>query len=64
MRDVFAANGIDFVEIPRLEQDGQVISASYVRALLKEKGVCREVLALVPPCTQNYLMNEWKDLSW
>lgn len=47
--------GIEFCEIPRLKRGDAVISASRVRSLLQEKGVCAEVLALVPETTANYL---------
>lgn len=47
--------GIQFCEIPRAEQGDAPISASRVRALLQEKGVCREVLSLVPETTARYL---------
>ena len=52
---ILPANGIELVEIPRLEQSGVPISASRVRALLHEKGLCPQVLSLVPPVTQRYL---------
>ncbi len=51
--------GIELIEIPRLEASGAPISASRVRALLQEKGLCQEVLALVPPVTQRYLSERW-----
>lgn len=47
--------GIQFYEIPRAVQGDAVISASRVRALLQEKGVCSEVLSLVPETTARYL---------
>lgn len=47
--------GIQFDKIPRIEKGGAVISASRVRALLKEQGVCDEVLSLVPETTARYL---------
>lgn len=47
--------GIEFCEIPRIAQGGAAISASRVRALLREKGLCSEVLALVPETTARYL---------
>ena len=52
--------GIELMEIPRLEWDGAPVSASRVRALLQEKGLCSEVLDLVPPVTQRYLMERWE----
>lgn len=47
--------GIQFCEMPRVEQGDAPISASRVRKLLREKGLCREVLALVPETTARYL---------
>lgn len=52
--------GIEFIEIPRLEDRGRPISASRVRALLNEKGLCPEVLDLVPSVTQRYLTERWE----
>ena len=52
--------GIELIEIPRLEERGGPISASRVRALLSEKGLCQEVLDLVPPVTQRYLKERWE----
>ena len=56
---ILPSNGIEFVEIARLEKDGGPVSASRVRALLKEKGLCPEVMALVPPVTQRYLVDRF-----
>ena len=55
MRRILPRYGIEFYQIPRAAAGGQVISASRVRRLLREKGVCQEALALVPPSTQKYL---------
>lgn len=55
MNRILPQYGIQFCEIPRVEQGDAVISASRVRALLRERGVCREVLALVPETTARYL---------
>lgn len=52
--------GIKLIEIPRLEDAGEPISASRVRALLNERGLCQEVLDLVPPVTQRYLKKRWE----
>lgn len=52
--------GIELIEIPRLEERGMPVSASRVRALLSEKGLCQEVLDLVPPVTQRYLKERWE----
>lgn len=59
---------ISFIRIDRITSDGpdgraEVISASRVRRLLREGGVTDEVLALVPPCTAEYLKNEFKGFT-
>ena len=56
-------HGIRLEEIPRAARNGEVISASRVRRLLMEHGVTREVLDLVPPCTQAYLKENWERLN-
>jgi len=38
MEKILPEHGIEFVEIPRAGIDGEVISASRVRALLEKKG--------------------------
>lgn len=55
---------ISFIKIDRITSEGpdgnaEVISASRVRKLLRESGVTKEVLALVPPCTAHYLQHEF-----
>lgn len=55
MRQILPPNGIHFYEIPRRKQGGIAISASRVRQLLQEKGICNEVLELVPETTARYL---------
>ena len=57
---VLPANGIEFIEIPRLSQNDAPISASQVRVLLNEKGLCPEVFSLVPPVTQRYLSERFR----
>ena len=47
--------GIQFCEIPRVKSGSVVISASRVRTLLQEQGVCDEILSLVPKTTVRYL---------
>ena len=59
MSAILPRSGVEFIEIPRMEQDGAPVSASRVRALLEEKGVCPEVLSLVPPVTQRYLLDRF-----
>jgi len=51
--------GIELVEIPRLELNGAPVSASRVRAILQEKGFCQEVLELVPKATRRYLQEKF-----
>lgn len=60
MRDILPQYGIEFCEIPRAAKEGQVISASRVRALLRKSGVCESVLSLVPETTARYLVEEWR----
>ena len=55
MRKKLPEYGINYCEIPRLRSKGEAISASRVRALIKEKGLCSEVLALIPESTAQFL---------
>jgi len=56
MASILPAHGIEFHELPRVEQEGKPISASRVRKLLKEhEGMTDEIAALVPECTARYL---------
>jgi len=59
--------GIEVVELPRLELDGQVVSASRVRALLGDSRrpldnptpeLIAELAKLVPETTLKYLLEE------
>lgn len=57
-------HGISFIRIARITSEGpdgkpEAISASRVRKLLAEHGVTDEVLALVPPCTAEYLKSTY-----
>lgn len=63
MRQVLPQYGIEFCEIPRLCSRGDVISASRVRELLREKGVCEEVLSLVPETTGRYLKTKFRGIK-
>lgn len=56
MRRILPAHGIAFYEIPRITQDGAVISASRVRAILTTQGVTEEVLDMVPESTARFLI--------
>ena len=57
---VLPPRGIQLIEILRLEEAGEPISASRIRALLNEKSLCSEVLDLVPSVTQRYLTERWE----
>ena len=58
MRSILPRYGIEFCELPRMEQNGEAVSASRVRAILERKGVCDEALSLVPEVTRRYLTTE------
>ena len=65
MMDILPKYDIAFLKIDRIAAAAangkeEVISASRVRKLLQESGVTEEVLSLVPPCTAEYLKNEFK----
>lgn len=55
MHDILPEYGVEFIEIPRKEIDGNVISASLVRKLLKEHNF-KEIAKLVPETTYQYLI--------
>jgi len=55
MRQILPDYGIEFVEIPRKEFNGEAISASRVRKLLEEKKF-DEIEKLVPATTLEYLL--------
>lgn len=57
MKEIFPEYGIKFMEIPRKEEEGEVISASRVRRLLKEKN-WEEIRKMVPDCTYEYLLDQ------
>lgn len=59
MRNILPQYGIEFFEIPRITNGGQVISASRVRVILQESGVCEDVLSMVPETTAKYLIEKW-----
>lgn len=54
LADALPSRGVELVEIPRLEREGQAVSASRVRALLRE-GDLAAIKPLVPPTTYEYL---------
>jgi [citrate (pro-3S)-lyase] ligase len=55
MKEILPRYGIRVEEIPRLEYDGEAVSASRVRRLLRE-GDLASVEKLVPPATYAYLL--------
>jgi len=55
MRKLLPNYGIDFYEIPRFEQNGKPISASYVRQLLSNPATYEQAYSFVPESTRNYL---------
>ncbi len=57
MARILPTRGIEFIELPRLEQDGAAISATAVRALLAE-GRWQEMETLVPGATFDYFSVE------
>jgi len=62
MRRILPQFGVEFVEIPRVEFAGQVISASRVRRLLADKDF-EGISKIVPPTTLNYLVRRFADPS-
>lgn len=56
MRTILPEYNIEFVEIPRLELEGEVVSASCVRTLLKERNF-DAIKTVVPETTFKYLLN-------
>lgn len=55
MKMTLNAYGVQFVEIKRKEEQGEPISASKVRELLKQKRY-KDIQKIVPPITYEYLM--------
>lgn len=55
MRTILPEYNIEFVEIPRLELDGETVSASRVRTLLKERNL-DAIKLIVPETTFQYLL--------
>lgn len=60
MSDILPKYNIEFVEISRCQSDGEPISASRVRRLLKQKD-WEAISNIVPETTLDYLKNEWID---
>lgn len=59
MHRILPEYGIEFIEIPRKERDGEAISASRVRASLERKDF-NEIKSLVPECTFRYLTKHFE----
>jgi len=59
MQEILESFGIEFVEIARKEMQGAPISASRVRALLKEQDF-QTIKELVPASTYDYLKNRFR----
>ena len=57
MKKILPAYGVELIEIPRIESDGEVISASKVRKLLKEKKF-EEAYKFLPDATIKALKSE------
>jgi len=57
MKERLVPEGIDVIELPRLEKSGEAISASRVRSLLS-RGELETVKELVPVTTYNYLASK------
>lgn len=61
MSKILPKYGVTFLEIPRKaisESEDQVISASYVRKLLKEKNI-EEIKKVVPITTYDFLVKNY-----
>ncbi len=56
MKEMLPRRGIEVEEIPRLVVDGQVVSASIVRQLIRE-GNFQELRKLVPETTYNFIIS-------
>lgn len=56
MREVFAKAGLDLIEIPRAQSDSQAISASTVRACIRENNF-QPLERLVPKTTLEFLLS-------
>ncbi len=56
LRRLLPAYGISCVEIPRKTANGEAISASRVRSLLRSPETFSQALAMVPPSTREYLV--------
>jgi [citrate (pro-3S)-lyase] ligase len=61
MKQILPQYGVEFVEISRKEAEGAPISASRVRAFLKEKNF-EEIAKIVPETTLSYLKSKFAKL--
>ena len=62
MKTILPKYGIELIEIPRVVQKDEVISASRVRKLLKE-GKIEDIKELVPDTTLQYLIENYKKVE-
>lgn len=60
MRETLPEYGVDFVEFDRIEREGAPISASRIRALLKDRDF-EAIKKLVPECVLAYLREHYRD---
>ena len=58
LKNILPEYGINFIEIPRKEFNGEVISASRVRNLLKDKKF-NDIKKIVPETTLKYLEDKF-----
>lgn len=57
MKEILPGYGVEVVEIPRVQKDHEIISASKVRELIRV-GKIQEIEKLVPQTTYNFLLSE------
>lgn len=57
MKRILPGKGINYVEIPRMETEGEIVSASKVRKYLKDEEY-EKAFELLPETTKKYLMKQ------
>lgn len=57
MEEVLPRHGIEVIEMPRVAENGEIISASKVRALIRE-GDWKTIQKMVPDTTYQYLISD------
>jgi len=60
LKDILPQYNISLIEIPRLKNDNEYISASLARKILMEEGVTDELKDLVPLTTYHYLKEHYE----